>query len=109
VFRAFSARSPSLTFWQVGPLSNVRLVAVVAITLVIQFSLLYLPAMRQVFALDHVSPHGVALAALLGLGPVTLVETRKLMAGMRLKRDGDLRNRPVMGNRQDEPSGGFES
>jgi Ca2+-transporting ATPase len=78
LFRSFAARSTSRTIWQVGPLSNLRLMAVVAASLAVQFGLYYLPVTRGLFALDSLTPAAIAVAAVVGLGPATLIECRKM-------------------------------
>ena len=59
LFRAFSARSDTKIVWEVGLLSNLRLLAVVAATFGLQLAMHHVPA----------------LAAVFGGGPVTLDAT----------------------------------
>jgi hypothetical protein len=62
----------------VGVFTNLRLVAVVAVSLLVQFSLHQLPALGRLFQLPFLSAGDRVLPLLLGLVPVTAVELRKL-------------------------------
>jgi Ca2+-transporting ATPase len=79
VFRAFAARSTTRVFWEVGPLSNLKLIGVVALTVLIQVGLHHVPATRELFQISPLSPGDLALSIVLGLTPVTLVELHKLV------------------------------
>jgi Ca2+-transporting ATPase len=79
LLRAFAARSDELVFWQVGPLSNVRLLAVVAISILLQLAMLRIPAMQTIFGLAPPSLRDLAVALLLALVPVTVLEVTKLL------------------------------
>jgi Ca2+-transporting ATPase len=78
LFRAFASRSPTRLFGQVGVFTNLRLVAVVAVSLLVQFSLHQLPALGRLFQLPILSAGDRLLPLLLGLVPVTAVELGKL-------------------------------
>lgn len=81
LFRALAARSARLTFWQVGPRSNLRLVAVIAVSIALQLLLVSVPATRSLFDVGAMTRADLTTAAILGLVPVSLVELRKLLAG----------------------------
>lgn len=70
-----------MTFWQVGPRSNLRLVAVIAVSIALQLLLVSVPATRSLFDVGAMTRADLATAAILGLVPVSLVELRKLLAG----------------------------
>lgn len=79
LFRAFSARSPTRTFFEVGALTNLRLLAVVSGSAALQVAMHHVPAVQRLF---HVTPLTLAdclVAIGLGLVPVTVVELAKLV------------------------------
>jgi Ca2+-transporting ATPase len=88
LFRAFSARSPDRTFFQVGALSNLRLLAVVVGSAVVQLALHEIPIARTLLHLEPLDPVDAALALGLGLVPVSAIELAKLLRQMlrRLRR-----------------------
>ncbi|MCB9742269.1 MAG: cation-translocating P-type ATPase [Alphaproteobacteria bacterium] len=76
--RSFAARSPTRIFWEVGALTNLKLLLVVALSAALQLSLHLLPEARALF---HLTPLPLELAGLAlgaGLLPVTLLELGKL-------------------------------
>jgi Ca2+-transporting ATPase len=79
LFRAFAARSRSLVFWELGAFTNVRLLGVVALSLVAQLALHSLPALQRLFQLGPFEAQRLAVAVALGLLPVTFLELSKLV------------------------------
>lgn len=79
LFRAFAARSEQRVFWEVGALTNVRLLAAVGLSALVQLGLLFWTPAREVFGLSPPAAPLVALAVALGLAPVTVVECGKLI------------------------------
>jgi len=79
LFRSFAARSEDLVFWEVGAFTNLRLVAVVVVSVFIQLALHEIPATQQLFELSPLPPWELGLALGLGLVPVTLIELSKLV------------------------------
>ncbi len=79
VLRAFAARSPDRIFWEVGALSNLRLLAVVAGSLLLQLGLHHSPLAQRLFELGPLSLFDCALSLVLGLVPVTVLEVWKLV------------------------------
>jgi Ca2+-transporting ATPase len=77
--RAFAARSPTRLFGQVGVFTNLRLIAVVAVSLLVQFGLHAIPALARLFQLTELPPSDRVLPLVLGLVPVTAVELAKLV------------------------------
>jgi Ca2+-transporting ATPase len=86
VFRALASRSPKFIYFEVDPRTNLRLLAVVALSAALQIAILYTPAAAALFGVVPLSLSLLALAVLLGLVPVTLVELSKL-ARRRVARD----------------------
>ena len=66
-------------FWSVGALTNVRLVAVVVLTVLLQLGLHHLPWSQRLFEIGAVSPSDCALMLLFATIPVTVLELGKLV------------------------------
>ena len=79
LFRAFASRSPTKLFWEVGAFTNLRLVAVVAASALVQLGIHYIPGLGRVFQFGALSPRDVALTIALGVIPVTILELTKLV------------------------------
>ncbi|MBL8111612.1 MAG: cation-translocating P-type ATPase [Acidobacteria bacterium] len=78
LFRSFSSRSTTRVFWEVGAFSNLTLVGVVALSIGVQVALHHIPATQTLFGLHPLSGTDLALGLLVALGPVTILELRKL-------------------------------
>ena len=78
LFRAVSARSETRTFWEVGPLTNVRVLLVVLISVGVQLVIFQGAATRSFFQLEPLSLANCVLALTVGLIPVTVLEIRKI-------------------------------
>ena len=78
VLRALCARSPRRVFFETGVASNVALVAVVALTILVQLALHAVPLARSLLALGPFSLADSALALALGLVPTSVLEVGKL-------------------------------
>lgn len=78
LFRAFAARSETRVFWEVGAFTNVRLLAVVLFSVLLQLGIHYIPAAQAAFEIFPLSAADCALMLLAGLGPVTVIEVGKL-------------------------------
>lgn len=79
LFRAFAARSDTRTFWEVGALTNIRLLAVVVASVLLQLTIHHLPWAQQVFDIGPLSAADCALTLIVGLVPVTVIEMSKLV------------------------------
>jgi Ca2+-transporting ATPase len=79
LFRAFAARSATLVFWEVGPFTNLRVLAVVLLSSAVQLALHHVPALRSLFHLHPLSLTDCALSMGLALIPVTVLELAKLV------------------------------
>jgi P-type Ca2+ transporter type 2C len=79
LFRAFAERSRKLVYWQVGAFTNVHLIAVVALSALVQISIDHLAFARSFFRIEEMSGAETALCLAVGLIPVTVLETRKLL------------------------------
>ena len=84
LFRSLSSRSPTRTFWKLGPLTNPHLLLVVAVSVVVQFALHLVPATRGLFQLtepsltDWTGWTRLAIPLMAGLVPVTVLELAKV-------------------------------
>jgi Ca2+-transporting ATPase len=79
LFRSFSARSPTRIFWEVGPFTNVRLLAAVIVSLLLQVAIHYVPVTQTFFEIGTLPLADGLLAVAAGLVPVTAIEVRKLV------------------------------
>ena len=78
LFRAFAARHPTRLFWEVGALTNIRLLVVVAVSAALQIAIHHIPAARALFHISTLSMADCIMSVLLGLIPVTMLELVKL-------------------------------
>ncbi len=83
VLRSFAARSDTRVFFETGALSNLRLVAVVACTVVVQLAIHHLPFTEALFDIGTISLADCFGALGVGMIPVTVVELAKLAAKWR--------------------------
>ena len=79
IVMSLAFRSPDKVLWEIGPLGNLRLVAVIALSALLQVAILLTSVGRRLFQLAEVSPGAVGIAALCGLVPITLLEIGKLV------------------------------
>ena len=79
LFRVFAARSPTRVFWEVGAFTNVRLLAVVVFSVLMQLGIHHIPAAQAVFEISPLSATDCVLTLLVALGPVTVIEVEKLI------------------------------
>jgi Ca2+-transporting ATPase len=79
LLRVFAARHPERTFWEVGALTNLRLLAVVAISGIVQVALHHVPVMQGLFHLAPLSAFDLLLTVGLGFLAVTVIEVSKLV------------------------------
>ena len=79
LFRAFAARSTSRLLWEVGAFTNVRLLAVVGLSVLLQVGIHHIPAAQPLFEVGALSPVEWAVAGLAALIPVTALEIGKLV------------------------------
>jgi Ca2+-transporting ATPase len=79
LFRAFAARSPTRTFWEVGAFSNLTLLGVVVVSVLVQLGIHHIPATQALFQIGELSLADCALGLSVGLVPVTVLELTKLI------------------------------
>jgi Ca2+-transporting ATPase len=79
LLRSFAARSATRTVWEVGLLSNLRLVGIVAVSSALQILILNVEALQTVFGTERVSAMECAAWVALATVPVTVLEVAKLV------------------------------
>jgi Ca2+-transporting ATPase len=94
VFRALAARSETRLFWEVGAFTNLRLLAVLVLTVVLQLAIVQVPQTRTIFDVRPLTPEEALISLGLGLIPVTALEISKLLRRS-LRRIGVQRRRPL--------------
>jgi len=95
VLRAFTARSETKLYWEVGALSNVRLLAVVVASVFVQLALHHISATQRLFGIGTITLADCALSLGFGLVPVTVLEARKLV--LRAWKGRSAPSRPAVG------------
>ena len=78
LFRSFASRSATRVFWHVGPLGNLKLVGVVAISVLLQIAIHHVPWAKSLFQVGPLSAADCLLGLGVGLIPVTVIELLKL-------------------------------
>lgn len=79
LLRAFSARDAHLLFWEVGAFTNLRLLGVIAVSVLLQLGLGWWGPTASLFRLYPLSGSDLLLCGALGLVPVTVMELWKLV------------------------------
>ena len=79
LFRAFTARSTTKLFWEVGVLTNVRLLAVIAFSVLLQIALHHFPIAQRVLDIGPLSTADCVLTIGVALVPVAVIELAKLV------------------------------
>ena len=79
LLRAFSARDPDRPFWEVGVFSNVRLLAIVVISMLVQLGIHHIPATQQLFRIGELTLEHCLLSLTVGAIPLAVLETSKLV------------------------------
>jgi Ca2+-transporting ATPase len=86
LFRAFAARGTTRVFWEVRAFTNVRLLAVVVFSVLMQLGIHHIPAVQAVFDIGPLSAADCDLTLVVASGPVTVIEVGKLVRRWNLKR-----------------------
>ena len=86
LFRAFAARSTTRVFWEVGAFTNVRLLAVVVFSALMQLGIHHIPPAQAVFEIGPLTAADCLLTLLVASGPVTVIEVGKLVRRWNLRR-----------------------
>jgi P-type Ca2+ transporter type 2C len=83
LFRSFGARSEVHPIWQLGLFTNLRLLAVVLVSFIVQLLIHHVPAMQAMFGIAPISIGQCLAWIALGTIPLILLETRKLLRNPR--------------------------
>jgi Ca2+-transporting ATPase len=78
LLRAFSARSPSRLFWEVGVFSNLRLLGAIVFSVALQIALHHVPPAQSLFRIGALSLKECLTMLTFGLIPVSVIEIGKL-------------------------------
>ena len=79
LFLSLGFRSRREVFWEVGAFTNLRLLAVVALSTLLQIGLTDVPATQRVFRIGDLPFRDTVLPVVLGLVPLTILEIAKLV------------------------------
>ena len=79
LLRAFAARSFDKLLWEVGALSNLKLLAVLVVSVGLQLGIQLLSPTRELFSMVPPTLHHLAIRFGLGVVPVSAVEIGKLV------------------------------
>ncbi len=79
LLRSFGARSPIRTIWEIGLFSNIRLLAVVAVSFALQVGIVTWPMLQKVFGTAAVSPIEWLAWIALSTGPLITLEALKFI------------------------------
>ena len=81
LFRAFAARSETRVFWRTGVFGNLKLLGVIAVSVLLQLGIHHIPAAQRLFGIGPISLFDCGVALVIGLVPVTVLELAKLVRG----------------------------
>ena len=79
LFRAFSARSTTRLFWEVGVFTNVRLLVVILFSVLLQIALHHIPLAQATLDIGPLSAADCALTMAVAVVPVALIELSKVV------------------------------
>jgi Ca2+-transporting ATPase len=79
LFRAFAARDPQRTLWEVGLFSNLRLFLIVLISTLVQLGIHHIRATQELFGIGPLPLSDCVLSLLVGLIPLIVLELSKVL------------------------------
>jgi Ca2+-transporting ATPase len=79
LLRAFSARDADRPFWEVGLFTNLRLLGIVAVSVLVQLGIHHIPATQQLFHIGALSLFDCALSLIAGAVPFAVIELTKVV------------------------------
>lgn len=80
LLRAFSARDATRTIWELGFASNMRLLAVVAVSFAVQIGIHHVPFMRDLLKIGTLGTVDCILSIAIGCVPLLVLELTKVVA-----------------------------
>jgi P-type Ca2+ transporter type 2C len=84
LMRSFGVRSATRSIWQVGLLSNLRLLAIVAASFVLQLGISVTPVLERIFETQRITLSECIVAIAIGAFPATVLEIMKAVRRRRL-------------------------
>jgi Ca2+-transporting ATPase len=79
IYSSLGFRNRLKVLWEIGPMTNIRLVAVVAVSALLQLALQRIPVARDLFHLTVPSIGNQVIPLLAGLIPISVLELAKLV------------------------------
>ncbi len=79
LLRAFGARSADKPVWEIGVLTNLRLLGIVLVSFALQVLISGTPWLEDIFQTQRVTPAECAVGVLLGLIPLSTLEAVKVI------------------------------
>jgi len=79
LLRAFSARDADRPFWEVGLFTNLRLLGVVAVSVLVQLGIHHIPAAQTLFQIGALSLFDCAISVVAGTVPFAVIEFTKVI------------------------------
>jgi Ca2+-transporting ATPase len=79
LLRAFAARDVDRPLWEVGVLTNLRLLGVVVLSVLVQVGIHHIPATQDLFRIGALSFNDCMLSLALGAVPLVVLESSKLV------------------------------
>lgn len=79
LLRAFSARDPNRPFWEVGLFTNLRLLAIVVLSVLVQLGIHHIPATQELFSIGALPLADCMLSLLVGMIPLAVLEAGKVL------------------------------
>lgn len=92
LLRAFAARSPNLTFFELGVGSNPYLALAVVGSALLQLAVIFIGPLARLFDIARPDGRTLLIIAAVSFGPVTVIELAKLLARRRRRRRRDDAN-----------------
>ena len=83
LMRAFGARSAVKPLWRIDMLTNLRLIAVVLVSFVLQLVISATPLMEEIFQTQRITLAECAVGIVLGLIPLSILELMKIASAKR--------------------------
>jgi Ca2+-transporting ATPase len=78
LLRAFSARDPDRTFWEVGLFSNLRLFSIVIVSMLVQLGIHHIPAAQVLFGIAPLGLFDCVLSLVIAAVPLVVLELSKV-------------------------------
>lgn len=94
LLRAFSARDPDRPFWEIGLLSNMKLLVIVLLSVMIQLGIHHVHATQALFSIGPLNLSDCALSLAAGAIPLAVLELEKICRRLRSTKGSASSARP---------------